>query len=115
MIRVTNRVTRRNVLQTNRGTNIAGENFADLFALIGVHLKQTPDPLSLPRAYVQHAVPSLQLPGVHADKRELSNKGISHDLERQRREWLFVVRFARDRLHIIRIGSMGLAYIDRPR
>ena len=84
MIRVTNRIAGGNVLQTNRGADIARENFADLFALVGVHLQQTPDALSLARAHVEYAVASLQLSGVNANKCELPDKRISHDLERQR-------------------------------
>ena len=115
MIFVADRVAGGNVLQSNRGANVARQNLADLFALVGVHLQQTPDALGLSRAHVQHAVASLQLSGVHADERQLSDKRIGHDLERQRRKRLFVVRLARDRLPVIRIRAVRLAYIQRRR
>jgi len=63
---------------------IARQNLADLFPLVGVHLEQSPDALTSAPTRVQHRVPGLQLPGVNADKRQLADKGIGHNLKRQR-------------------------------
>ena len=47
MLFVADGVAGRNVLQTNRGANVARQNLADVFALVGVHLQQTANALAL--------------------------------------------------------------------
>ena len=56
MILVTNRVTGADILQTDSRANVARENLADVFALVGVHLQQTPDTLGASAAGVQHGI-----------------------------------------------------------
>ena len=51
-----NRVTGGDVLQANAGTNITRINLADLFALVGMHLQETPNALMFAGARVQHAI-----------------------------------------------------------
>ena len=84
MIFAANRVARAHALESHRGANIAGKNLADLFALIGVHLQQTADAFASSAARVQHGVSGLKLAGIHANKRQLADKRIGHNLERQR-------------------------------
>ena len=54
MILVANRVARADILQTNCRANVASQNFADLFALVGVHLQQPPNALGLSCTNVAH-------------------------------------------------------------
>ena len=97
---VADRVARADVLQSNHGADVARENLLDIFALVGVHLEQTPDALRLLRARDQHRLARLQLARIHANEGQLADERIGHDLERQRRERLLVVRFARNRLTV---------------
>ena len=69
----------------------------------------------LRRPHVQHGVAGLQLPRVDANERQLADKRISHNLERQRGEWLFVVRLAVNRLTVIGIHPMSFRHIQRRR
>ena len=90
-----------------------GENFLDVFPLIGVHLEQAANSLMLLRTRVHHRLARLQLSRVHPDKRQLTDKRVGHDLEGQRRERLFVVGLARDRLPIVGIEAMRLFRVER--
>ena len=60
MLLIADRVARADALQSNGGANVARENFADLFALVGVHLQQPPNALTSAPARVQHGVSGLQ-------------------------------------------------------
>ena len=46
MLLVADRVACNHVLQTDRGADVAGENFGDFLALVGVHLHQLSDALA---------------------------------------------------------------------
>src|SRR5438309_8087580 len=101
------------ILQADSGTDISRQNFADVFALVGVHLEQTPNALGPATACVQHGVAGLQLSRVNADKSQLANERIGHDLESQRGEWLFIVGLARYFLSRVRVCASNFAGIDR--
>ena len=62
MLFVADRVAGRNVLQTDRGADVARQNFADLFALVGVHLQQTADALAASAAALSTESPDFSLP-----------------------------------------------------
>ena len=53
-IRITQGLTRGHVLQANAGGDVAGANFADLFAVVGVHLHDTADTLSARILTIEH-------------------------------------------------------------
>ena len=59
---VADRVAGDEVLEADRGADIARENLGDLFALVGVHLQQTADALRLAGARIQNRVAGLELP-----------------------------------------------------
>ena len=61
MIFVANRVARTHILQSHSRADVARQNLADLFALVGVHLQQTPNALGLGRANVPHRIAGLEL------------------------------------------------------
>src|ERR1017187_5349878 len=108
-----NRIAGADVSQANHGADVARENFLDVFALVSVHLEQAANALVLLRARVHYRLARLQLPGIHADKGQLSDKRVGHDLEGQRCERLFVVGFAWNRLPSVGIETMRLFRIER--
>eukprot|EP01136_Pigoraptor_vietnamica_P024345 Opistho-1_new@6882 len=93
-IRITQGFARGHVFQTNAGGNVAGADFADFFAVVGVHLHDTADTLFLALDRVVDTVALFQDAGVHAHKGQLADKGVGHQLECQRREFLVVVGLA---------------------
>ena len=54
MLLLANRVARADVLQSHHRADVARQNFLDVLALVGVHLQETTDALSLLRARVQY-------------------------------------------------------------
>jgi len=48
-----------NGFQAHRRTNIARQNFLDIFTLIGVHAQQTPDALLAPLGHVVYRIARL--------------------------------------------------------
>ena len=115
MLLVADGVAGRNILQAHRGADVARQNLADIFALVGVHLQQTPDALVLAGTRIQHRITRLELSGVHPDKGQLADKRVGHDLERQRREGLFVIRLARQYFAVVRVLAMDFPGIERGR
>src|SRR5580692_6191476 len=98
MIFIADRIARADALQSDCRANVARQNLANLFAFVGVHLQQPTDALTPSSPRVQDGIPGLKLPGIDADKRQLADKRISHDLERQSRKRLLVVRLAKNLL-----------------
>ena len=113
MFFVADGVTRADVLQAYSGADISGQNLADVFALVGVHLQQTANALGPATARTEHGVTGLELPGINANESQLANERIGHDLESQRGEWFFVIGLARNLLSGVRVSASNLAGIDR--
>ena len=67
MIFVANRVARADILQTHCGANVARQNFADFFTLVGVHLEQPANAFTS-TADVAHRISGLKLTGIHANE-----------------------------------------------
>ncbi len=104
------------VLQAHRGADIARQHFLDLFALVGVHLHQTPHAFLAVLGDVEDELARAQLARVHANERELPDKGIGHDLKDQRGERRVV--FGRTRFGNVRMANLGALnrlYIHRRR
>src|SRR5208283_718001 len=112
---VANRVACADALQANRGANVASENFADLFPLVGMHLQQPPNALTPATARVQNRISGLELARVNPNKRQLADERVSHDFESQRRERLFVVGFAKNLLPVVGIQAMRFGNVERRR
>src|SRR5580700_1279936 len=98
MVFIAYRIARADALQSNRRANVARQNLTDFFPLVGVHLEQTTDALAPSPPRVQYRVPGLKLPGINANKSQLADKRISHNLERQSRKRFLVISFADNRL-----------------
>ncbi len=74
------------VLQADAGADVAGQNFSNLLALVGVHPQQAADALASLLVRVINGVSALQLAGINADEGQLADEGVGHDLEDQGRE-----------------------------
>ena len=92
-----NRVARCHRSQADTRGDVAGHHLGQFFPLVRMHAHQPPDPFPAPPADVQDGFARAQMPGVHADERELSDKRVRHDLEHERRKRLVVVRPPLDR------------------
>ena len=80
------------LLQSHASADVAGINLGNVFALVGVHLQQAADALGARTAADVHAIALLQMSGVHADKGELPDKRVAHDLEGQRGKRSIILR-----------------------
>src|SRR5262249_28426562 len=110
----TDRVAGCDILQSNASANVARVDLADLFTFVGVHLEQASDTLGAAPGSVEDAVAGLEMSGVDANKRKLTDKRIGHNLEGQRGERLIVVSLAlQNLLWIVWIGTLGGRNIKR--
>ncbi len=106
------RVAGHDLLDPDRGGDIAGVDLLQLLALVGVHHQDPADPLGPTGVHVQHARSGSQLARVDAEVGQLADVWVGHDLERERRERLVVGRVAARRLAIF--GPLdGLQTLDR--
>ena len=94
-IRIAQRLAGGHFLQAHAGGDVAGEDFLDLFALVGVHLQDPADALLLAADRVVDRVARLQHARVDAHEGQLADERVGHQLERQRGELLVVVGLAR--------------------
>jgi hypothetical protein len=93
-VRIAQGFARGHVFQAHAGGDVAGQDFLDFFALVGVHLHDTADALLLAADRVVDRVARLQHAGVDAHEGQLADERVGHQLERQRRELLVVVGLA---------------------
>jgi hypothetical protein len=96
MARVAQGFTRGHVLQAHAGGDVAGADFVDFQAVVGVHLHDPADALLLAADRVVDAVALGQHAGIDAHERQLAHERVGHQLERQRGELLAVVGLAGD-------------------
>ena len=92
MILIAEGITGGGVLQADGRRDIARVDLFDLFAVIGVHLKDAAEALALALGGVENVGAGFTGTGVHAEERQLTDEGIRHDLEGQRRKGLFIRR-----------------------
>ena len=85
------RVARRDLLDADRGRDVARVDRVDLLAVVRVHDEQAADALGAPGRDVQDLRAGVQRAGVDAEVRELADERVGHDLEAERRERLGVV------------------------
>ena len=113
---IADRVAGRDGLQTHGGGDIAGHDLLDFLALVGVHAQQPPDALLAPLGDVENRLSRPQLARIDAEKRELADKRVGHDLEHQRRERLAVGRMALDDLlPVVDIVALDGGNVERRR
>ena len=79
------------VLQADHGGDVAGVDGLDVLTVVGVHLQDTADTLSLLLGGVQNGRAGVQQAGVNADKGQTANVGVRSDLKGQCGEGCVVV------------------------
>ena len=95
------------------GADVAGEDFLNFFALIGVHLDEASDAFAAAFRDVKNAFAGFQLAGVDADEAQLADERVGHDLEDQRGERRVVFRLAQLFCAGIRIGADHRRNVER--
>jgi hypothetical protein len=85
---IAQRVTGGDVLEPDRGGDVARKHFLDLVAVVGMHLQDAADALLLALDRVVDLIARVERTGVHAEERQRSDERVGHDLERERRERL---------------------------
>ena len=104
LLLVAQRVAGSHRLEADRGGDVAGVDFLDFLALVRVHLQQAADALGTALGGVNHRGTRGQRARVDAEEGELTNERVGHDLERQGRERLGVVRAPLDLVLVLRVG-----------
>ena len=108
-------VAGRGVLEADNAADLAGVNLGDFLALVGVHLEQTADALTLALRGVEHVAARADVAGVDADEAQLADERVGHDLEGQRGERRFVAHRALDFLVGVRVEALDRRDIQRRR
>src|SRR6266568_2227213 len=101
-------------LQADRGRDVAGEDFLDLLALVGVHLDDATDALLLVLGRVVDVRPGVELARVDAEEGEVPDERVVHQLERQCRERL-LIGGAADDLDALHVDALHRRDVDRAR
>ena len=79
-------VTRRDVLEADRSSDVAGAHLFELGAVVRVHLQNTADALALALDGVVDRVARVQDARIDAEERQVTDERIRRDLERERGE-----------------------------
>ena len=74
------------------GADLAGVNFAELLALVRMHLEHAADAFALAAGRVEHRDPGLELARVHAQESQRAEVRVGHYLEGERGERRVVAR-----------------------
>ncbi len=74
--------------RSDGGANIARVSFFDILAMICVHPKDTSNTLLAATHGIQHVGTGFQRTRINAEKRELANERIAHDLKSNGGEFL---------------------------
>ena len=92
MILIAEGITGGGVLHTDSGGDITGVNHVDIFPVVGVHLQDAADALSLMLGGVENRGTGIQNTGVHANEGQTADERVGRDLERETGERSVVVR-----------------------
>src|SRR5665811_1732361 len=98
LVGVAEGVAGRRVLQADHRVDVTGGRRVDRVLLVGVHLEQLANALSLTLGRVDHLRTRLDHTRVDPDVGEPAEERVRHHLERERRERLLRVRLAHDLL-----------------
>jgi hypothetical protein len=112
--RIAERLAGGHVLEADTGGDVAGEDLLQFFTIVGVHLQHATDALAAPLDRVVDGVARLEHAGVDANKGQLPDIGVGHQLEGKRRELGAVGRLARIRLAVLQLAG-DRRNIDRRR
>src|SRR4051812_28873440 len=103
------RVAGDDLLDADAGGDVAGEDLAELLAVVRVHHQDAPDPLGAAGRHVEDARAGLELARVDAEVRELADERVGHDLERERGERRAVVGRPRLLLRLLLAADLDAA------
>ena len=91
MLLVTERISRRSILQTYGSSDIACVYLLDFLSLIGVHLQNTADSFFLSFYGIIYVGTGFESTGVHSEECQLTDERIGHDLKCQCRKRSVVI------------------------
>ena len=74
-------VTGEGILQAQRGGNVAGADFLQVFAVVGMHTQDAADALALVLGAVEDGIAHVEDAGVDAEVGQATHVGVSDDLE----------------------------------
>ena len=84
-------ITGGGVLQADQGDDIAGAGPLDIFTLVGVHLEDSADTLTLAVVGVHDGHAGFKIAGVNAEEGKMSDEGIGEQLEDHAAEGFVVI------------------------
>src|SRR5436190_1642606 len=113
VVPVADRVAGGDAAQSDRGADVAGAHFFDLFALVRVHLQQAPDALGRALGRVEHRGARVDLAGVDAEECQLADERVGHDLEDERGERLVIRGLALDERLVVGIHALDRRDVHR--
>src|SRR6202795_4681391 len=105
LVFVAERVASVDALQSDAGTNIAGVDFVNFFALVGVHLQKTADAFAGTLGGIHHVAAGLEHAGIDADVGDVADERVGHDLEGQRSERLIVSGAAENGFVVVGVNA----------
>ena len=108
------RVAGARVLESDCRGDVARQDLLDFFPLVGVHLEQTADALTFVLRGVVDVRAGLESPRVNPEEGQLSHEWVGRNLEREAREWLFVIRVSLGWLTVWK-KSLNRGDVDRRR
>ena len=115
VVEVAQRIAGADVLEADRGGDIAGTHLFEFFARIGMHLQDAADALALVAGGVVNRVAGVQHPRVNPEKGQVADERVGGDLERQRRERLLVVGMPFAFVFAVGIHAANRWHIERRR
>ena len=91
MILVADGVSCTEILESDSGADVSGLDELDRILMVGVHLVQAADALTLTAAGIKYIRTGIELTRINAHEAQTADERIGSDLERQSRERLVVI------------------------
>ena len=110
MLLIAEGITGGGVLEADAGNDVTGRALLTVHPLVCVHLEDAPQALALALNRVVDIGACLGLTGIDADIGELTDEGVSHDLEREGTKGLLYVRMAQLGL-ALGVGAIDLWHV----
>ena len=111
MLRIAQRVAGASVLQAGQCDDVAGIGFLDVFAIVGVHQQHAADALLALLGRVDDPGAARQRAGIDPAERDGADIGVVHDLERQKRHRLLVVRMTLDLIALL-VDALNRRHVE---
>ena len=114
LCRIAQRVAGAHFLQAGERDDVARIGFLDVLAVVGVHQQHAADALLAVLGRVDDAGAGGQRARIDAAERDRADERIVHDLEREQRHRLLVVRLAHD-LVVLVVDALDRRHVERRR